>query len=101
MILEPYEETAPPFEFDMSGMFLASDAPGYAKIRILSANPKTPAAEAGLQTGDEIVSIDGRKTPRLTLDEARALLREPVARRLEIRRGDQLIKVRLEARRLV
>jgi len=101
MILEPYDAGPAPFEYDGSGLFLATDAPDYESIRILSVHPKTPAAEAGLLADDEIVSIDGRRTPRLTLDEARARFREPVARQLEIRRGEQRLKIRLEARRLI
>ena len=101
MILERYEEDRGPNEFDMSGLFLAVDPPDYTKVRILSVSPKSPAAEAGLRTDDEIVSIDGRRPPRLKLDEARALLRVPVARRLEILRGKQRLQVRLDAKRMV
>lgn len=100
MILEPYPAPAP-FEYDMSGLFLASDAPDFRKVKIMSVHAQTPAAEAGLQSDDEIVSIDGRRTPKLTLDDARALLRAPAARQLEIRRSGKLLRVRLEARRLV
>jgi hypothetical protein len=101
MILEPASAKPVPFEYDMSGLFLAADPPDYAKIRIVSVNPQTPAAEAGLVADDEIVSIDGRRPPRLKLDDARELLRAPVARRLEIRRGKQRLRVRLDARRLI
>jgi len=99
MILEPYPTEAGPFEGDMSGLMLATDAPDYKAIRILWVNPATPAAEAKLQVGDEVVSIDGRKA--LRLDEARELLRTPGTRRLEIRREGKPIQVRLEARRMV
>jgi len=101
MILEPYPGKPAPFENDMSGMFLGSEAPEFRKIRVLAVNAQTPAAEAKLQVGDEIVSIDGRTSSNLTLDQARALLREPVMRRLEVRRGTQVLRVRLAARRMV
>ena len=100
MILEPYGVTAP-FEYDMSGLFLGTDGPDYRKIRIQAVNPGTPSADAGLQEKDEIVSIDGRRTPKLSLDEARALLRVPKTRQLEIRRDGKVMTLRLEARRLV
>jgi hypothetical protein len=99
MILEPYAAIGGAFEADMSGLFLATDAPDYKAIRILWVNPGTPAEEAKLQVGDEIVSIDGRKA--LRLDEARELFRTPGERRLEIRRQGKALQVRLEARRLV
>ena len=101
MMLDPYPTGSATFEHDMSGLFLAAAAPDYTKIRIMSVNPKTPATDAGLQPDDEIVSIDGRRTPKLTLNEARLLLRVPGERRLEIRRDGQVRRVRLEARRLV
>ena len=100
MILEPYPAKQG-FEYDMSGLFLAAEDPDFAAIRILSVNPKTPAAEAGLKSGDEIVSIDGRRTPALTLDQARGLLRAPGTRRLAIRRDGKDLSIRLAARRLV
>jgi PDZ domain-containing protein/aspartyl protease len=99
MILEPYATPAGAFEADMSGLFLATDAPDYKAIRVLWVNPGTPAEEAKLQVGDEIVSIDGRKA--LSLDQARELFRTPGTRRLEIRREGQSLQVQLEVRRLV
>lgn len=100
MILEPYA-SQPPFEYDMSGLFLIAEPPGFRKIHILAVHPGTPAAKAGLQPDDEIVSIDGRRTPQLALDDARALLREPVTRQIEVRRGGQALRIRLMARRLI
>jgi hypothetical protein len=101
MILEPYPGSSPPFEFDMSGMFLAAEDPDYATVRVLWVNDGSPAATAGLMKDDEIVSIDGRRTPALTLDQARAALRTPGVRQLEVRRGGKTMRVRLEARRQV
>ena len=100
LILEPYAAPGA-FEYDMSGLFLAADAPDFRTIRIMSVHARSPAAEAGLRSDDEIVSIDGRRAPRLTLDDARALLRMPVARRLEIRRDGTLRRAHLKARRLI
>lgn len=101
MILQPYSPSPPPFEHDMSGLYLGVDPPEYTKLRIVAVNSKTPAAESGLLVGDEIVSIDGKRAPSLTLDGARALLRVPGKRKLEIRRGEQRVTVQLAARRLV
>jgi hypothetical protein len=101
MILQAYATEPAPFEHDMSGLYLGVDAPAYTTLRIVAVSSKTPAAEAGLRTGDEILSMDGKRTPALTLDGARALLRVPGTRRLEIRRGEQVLKVQLAVRRLV
>ena len=101
MILEPYAKAESTFEYDMSGLFLTADSPAFEKIRVVSVNPGTPAAAAGLRTDDEIVSIDGQRTPKMSLDQARQRLRTPGARRLEIRRHGQTMNLRLEARRLI
>lgn len=100
MVLEPYP-SPPAFEHDMSGLFLRSEAPDFRAIQVMGVTPETPAARAGIHVDDEIVSIDGRKAPKLTLDGARELLRSPGVRRIEVRRSGKLMKVRLEARRLV
>lgn len=60
-----------------------------------------PAAELGLLANDEIVSIDSRRTPAMTVGQARDLFREPVERKLEIRREGRLLRMTLKARRLV
>lgn len=85
----------------MSGLFLAAKGADYGKIKIVAVNPQTPAANAGLRVGDEIVSIDAQRTPRLTLDRARSELRVPGSRKLEIRRDGGVLRVTLETRRLI
>jgi hypothetical protein len=99
LILEPYKATKEAFEADMSGLFLMTEPPGYQTIRVQWVNPGTPAAEAKLQIGDEIVSIDGKKSP--SLDEARRLFRTPGTRGLVIRREGRSMPIRLVTRRLV
>jgi len=100
MILEPVASDES-FEFDMSGMFLATEAPEYSTIRVVSVQPGTPAAKANLQIGDELVSIDGLKTPGLKVDAARALFRTSGAHRLALRREGKLLEVRIETQRQV
>lgn len=100
MVLEPYPAPAD-FEHDMSGVFLRAEAPDFRAIKVMGVTARTPAAQGGIQVDDEIVSIDGRRTPKLTLDGARELLRSPGVRQLEVRRAGKLMKVRLETRRLV
>lgn len=98
LVLEPYAKAAEPFEFDMSGLFLSSDPPAFETIRVLAINAGTPAAAANLQVGDEIVSIDGKQ---LSLDEARAKLRVPGVRRIDVKRDGKPLLVKLEVQRLV
>ena len=101
MILEPYPLPKAVFEHDMSGLFLGSDGTDYSQIRVLAVNPGSPAANAKLQVNDEILAIDGKRVPQLSLDQARALLRTPATRRLEIRRAGQTVQASLVTKRMV
>ena len=47
-------------------------------LRVVAARDGSPAAEAGLRTGDYIRGIDGRSTRHMTLFEGEQLLRGPV-----------------------
>jgi carboxyl-terminal processing protease len=49
-------------------------------LRIVAARDGSPAANAGLRTGDYIRGIDGRSTRHMTLFEGEQLLRGPVGR---------------------
>ncbi len=101
LILEPYPGPPAAFDYDMSGLFLVGDGPEFRRIVVQSVTDRTPAAEAGLLKGDEILAIDGRRAPDLTLEEARELFRTPARRRLEVMRAGQRLQVRLTTRRLV
>jgi len=101
ILLEPYPRSTSPFEYDMSGLFLVARGEAFQHVEVLSVTQGTPAATTGLQPGDEIVAIDGRRSPGLTLEEARRIFRTPGARRLEVQRGGRRLQVTLVTRRLV
>ena len=100
MLFQPYA-SAPAFEYDMSGLFLVARGESFQRIVILSVTRGTPAADADLRPGDEILAIDGRRSPDLTLEEARRILRTPGSRRLEVERNGRRLPMTLVARRLV
>jgi hypothetical protein len=100
LLLEPYAG-GKPFEYDMSGLFLVGEGTDYNQVTVLSVAARTPAAEAQLMKGDEIVSIDGRAASKVGLDGVRELFRVPKAYRLEVKRGEKKLNVELKTRRLV
>jgi hypothetical protein len=101
LMLEPYAGALSDFDYDMSGLFLVSEGPEFKHVTIQSVADRTPAQEAGLRKGDDLVRIDGRLASTLTLDELRDLLKKPgVTYRLEVNRGDQRLEVKLRPRRL-
>jgi len=101
LVLEPYAERPSEFEYDMSGLFLVARGEGFRELVVQSVAPGTPAAEAGLERGDQIVGIDGRGAAALGLEQVRELLRKPGAYRLDVARAGKRLSAKLVTRRLV
>lgn len=102
MILEPNKYFSDPFEHDMSGLSLVSESPGFKFIRINRVLAQSPAEEAGIKQGDEIISIDGRPAAEMRLVTLRDMLRQPGKMlSLQIKRRTEIILVRLKTRRLI
>jgi hypothetical protein len=75
VILEKTRHSDSPFLYDAAGLFLVAGGPKYDRIRILRVVPGSPAADAGLQKGDTIETVDGK--PAAVLDDVRALFLRP------------------------
>jgi predicted aspartyl protease len=96
------EGLAEPTEFDMSGLSLAAQGESYREYRVRLVIPGSPAAEAGIMTGDLIGAINGRSAAELTLNEIRELFRTDGQQYpLELRRGSESVAVILRTRRLL
>ncbi len=76
MSLEPDSRFAAPFEYDKSGLVLIDKPPEYKRFEVVFVVGGSPAAEAGLCKGDEIVSINHRPSDEISLPELKAILRE-------------------------
>lgn len=74
------------------GAVLAVDG---GRLVIGSVVPGSPAQQAGIRSGDVIVSIDGRPADRMSIEQAVEAVRGSVGTkvRLELRRGAELIRV--------
>ncbi len=102
MFLEKNADFGAPFEFDMSGLRLVAEGKDFGTIKVFHVADKTPAQAAGLQAGDEIRTIDGRKASTFNWETLRAYLQRPdQAVKLEIVRDGETIPVSLTLRRLV
>lgn len=77
-------------EFGGIGMFVEKD-PRTENLVVLAPMPGTPAFEAGLKPGDQILAIDGVSTDDKPRPEAAKLLRGPIGESVELSlsRGDQ------------
>ena len=102
MFIEPNKRFPEPFEYDMSGLQVVTNSPSFKTVTVLRILPDSPAAEAGLKQGDEIVSIGGRPVAELKLATLREMLRQPDRRyALEVRRGAETVNAELKTRRLI
>ena len=102
MFLEPNERFSAPFEYDMSGLQFVTESPSFKTVTILRVLSDSPAAEAGLRQGDEVVSIEGRPVTDFKLAALREMLRQPDRRyALQIRRGTETLSAELRTRRLI
>ena len=77
-------------EFGGVGMYVETD-PKSKLLTVLAAMPGTPAFDAGLRSGDQIVEIDGAQTAGLTRRDAIKLLRGPIGKPVELKvvRGER------------
>ena len=102
MFLEPNRHFSEPFEYDMSGLQFVTDGPPFKTVTVLRVLSDSPAAEAGLRQGDEIVSIGGRPVAELKLATLREMLRQPDRSfALQVRRGTETVNAELKTRRLI
>lgn len=102
MFLEPNRLYPEPFEYDMSGLQFVTESPSFKTVTILRVLSDSPAAEAGLRQGDQIVSIEGRPVTDIKLAALREMLRQPDRRyALQVRRGAETVSAELRTRRLI
>ena len=98
MILEPNEHVSEAFEDDMSGLTIDSEGLGCRIFKVSGVNEKSPAAEAGVLAGDEIVAIDGKPAGQFTSSQIEKMLMQNGAEvSLTIRRNgsDRIAKIKL------
>ena len=102
VFLEKNAHFSRPFEFDMSGIRIVSEAEDFRTHKVYRLIENSPAAAAGLKEGDEIVKIDGRASSELTQEEMKKLLmREGKKVTLTIRRSGELLNVTFRMERFV
>ena len=101
IILEPNATFSQPFNEAFSGLSLITEGKDYQTFRITDILENSPASTAGLQRDDLLLSINGRPAAELTLSEVYEIFERPVPYKLQIRRGEQTLRVTLKPARLV
>jgi PDZ domain/Aspartyl protease len=65
MILERGGNFEEPFEADMSGLRIIASGPKLETVSIVGVIPESPADQAGLQVGDQVLVLDGKPVPEI------------------------------------
>jgi hypothetical protein len=102
LMLEPNSHLSDPFESDMSGIAFDSEGKDCRVFKVTDVTEKSPAAEAGILTGDEIIAIDGKPANQFTSTQIEKLLiRDGGEPSLTLRREGKSRLVKLKLRRLI
>ena len=101
MVLEPNASLNDPVDDDCSGLRMRAEGNDFRTIKVTRIIKNSPAADAKLQRGDILTSINGQPAGRLTLEKVREMLKDCGKEyELEVARGNQLRRVRLGLRPL-
>jgi membrane-associated protease RseP (regulator of RpoE activity) len=100
-IVEPVGGVGRDCKYDESGLILTARSPDYHYFAVRYVVDHSPAGDAGIRPGDQILSIDDRPTDGLRLPEIRQLLTvDGATRQLRLLRGADTMSVTLVLRRL-
>jgi len=100
--LTPNRSYAEPAQYDESGLRIRAEGPQFHKFVVRRIVSQSPAADAGIEPGDVIESIDNSSAEEMTLTEIRRMLCQSRARySIGIRRGNSHLHVSLRPRPLL
>ncbi|GAB3326117.1 hypothetical protein GCM10027511_35670 [Hymenobacter humi] len=90
LLLRPNTNFRDPFEHDMCGMELLATGPDFHRFLVLRVMPNSPAAAAGIEVDDEVISINLMPASIFTLSQLDRMLHSEDGRTLllVLRRAD-------------
>jgi C-terminal processing protease CtpA/Prc len=91
------------FEFDRSGLFVTASGAALSKFIVFDIGPLSPAAKAGIISGDEIKSVNGVPASFFKLQDLMSKFRGKVGKRINmiILRNGERIKTELKLEDLI
>lgn len=100
--LEPNRTFRAPFVYDTHGLLLRAARPSFSPPSVVGVRDASPAKEAGIESGDVLVQIDGRSASTLSLENIRTMLRQSgKTHRLSFSRQGKTVDVSLKTRDLL
>lgn len=101
LVLAPRANPPASSEIDLSGLFLTEERSPRA-VRVSTVLEPSPAKDASIAVGDEVVAVDGKPASSLTLAQIRDVLRSRPGRRVELRlrHGDRVVARTITLRRM-
>jgi len=101
IILEPNSTFAQPMDRVTAGLVLTTEGKDYATVRVSDVLENSPAAEAGIQKNDIVLSVDGKPAAEIRAMKIAEMFEKPATYNLTIRRGEQTLQVPLTPRKLI
>ena len=103
LLLIPNRGLRRPSEYyDFLGAQIISAGEHYNQFQIKAVMPDSPASEAGLQSGDDIIAIDGQVTNKMSLVQVIGnFSKGGYRRRLDVSRGGKRLTIVVTTRRLL
>jgi hypothetical protein len=95
IVLESNAASAAPFPVDTSGLILEASGTNFKTVGIRDVLPNTPAAAAGIQEGDILLSANYRDAQDLGLEGIRRLFLNAGDFRLRLGRAGQILELNL------
>jgi hypothetical protein len=102
ILLTPNKSYADAAEYDQSGLRIHADGPEHNRFVVTRIVAQSPAAEAGIEAGDIVESLNDLRAQNLTLTEIRSMLRRPEAHySIGILRGSTQLRIAIRLRPLI
>jgi hypothetical protein len=100
--LEPNRNFRAPFVYDATGLRFRATRPSFSPPYVFSVRDPSPAKEAGIESGDVLLQINGRNAAAMSVEDVREALREPgKAHKLSLSRKGKTIEVILKTHDLL
>ena len=101
IILEPNSTFNQAMDRATAGMVLTTEGKDYSTVRVTDVLENSPAAEAGIQKDDIVVSIDGKPAAELKATRIAEMFERPLTYKVTIRRGEQTLQIPITPKKLI